>query len=300
MPTISVIIPTYGTPTFLEDSIKSVQRQTFTDWELIIVDDNNPDTDARNTTEKIVSRYIDNDKRIKYIKHSKNRNGAAARNTGFAIAQGKFIAFLDSDDEYMPNRLQKCYDALLKAPKVIAGVYTGCEFRRSRKTYLRYTDVVDGNFLIETLACKFMFCTGSNIFIRKDVVDELNGFDETFLRHQDYEFLVRVFERYSLKAIQEILVIKNNENINVPKVEKQISIKKQYLDKYHYLIEKLSQKEVKHIMHANYIGIAEIAMAQNEFKVARIYYNMAQKNGGLSIKEWSRRLIFPLYNLLRR
>jgi len=65
-----------------------------------------------------------------------------------------------------------------------------------------------------------MFGTGSNIFIRKSVVDELKGFDEAFLRHQDYEFLVRVFEKYTLEAIPEILVIKNNENLNLPDVNK--------------------------------------------------------------------------------
>ena len=83
---ISVIIPTYGTPIFLENSIQSVLNQTFQDLELIIVDDNNPDTEARQKTEELVERYIKIDNRIRYIKHEHNKNGAVARNTGFAIA----------------------------------------------------------------------------------------------------------------------------------------------------------------------------------------------------------------------
>lgn len=299
MATISVIIPTYGKPVFLEKCINSVLTQSFKDLELIVVDDNDPDTESRNITESIVNKFKVKDSRVSYIKHNKNKNGAVARNTGFAVAQGKYISLLDSDDEYMPDRLQKCYDVMEQMPPTVGGVYTGCEFRRSGKTYLKYTDVKDGNFLVDTLACKFMFCTGSNIFVRKSVVDELNGFDGAFLRHQDYEFLVRVFERYSLKALPEILVIKNNENFNLPNLKKQIAIKKQYLEKFKYIIDTLPQKDIEYIMHGNYINIAENAMAQNSFGVANEFYGKARKNGGLSLREWIRRIVYLVYNIIR-
>ena len=300
MTKISVIIPAYGKPLFLEKAIQSVQRQSLPDFELIIVDDNNPETEARTLTEELVQKYMDIDNRIKYLKHEKNKNGAVARNTGFAVAQGKYISLLDSDDEYMTDRLRKCYDAMEKAPESVAGVYTGCEFRCKCKAYNSYTGVTDGNFLVETLACKFMFCTGSNIFVRKSVVDELNGFDGAFLRHQDYEFLVRVFEKYLLIAIPELLVIKNNENFNLPNLEKQVAIKKQYLEKFKYIIDTLPQKDVNFIMHGNYINVAENAMAQNNFKVANEFYYKASLYGGLSAREWFRRLVFPIYNIVKR
>lgn len=297
---ISVIIPTYGHPQFLKAAIDSVLFQTFKDWELIIVDDNNPVTESRKATEIIVNDFIRKGYNIQYIRHEKNKNGAVARNTGFAIAKGEYIALLDSDDEYMPDRLQKCYDAMRNAPQNVAGVYTGCEFRRSGKTYNRYTDVKDGNFLVETLACRFMFCTGSNIFVRKSVIDELEGFDGAFLRHQDYEFLVRVFEKYSLIAIPEILVIKNNENFNLPDLGKQIAIKKQYLDKFHYIIEQLSEDDGNYIMHSNFIGIAENAMAQKCYKTANEYYKKAAEFGGLTGRERFRRIVYPIYTLISR
>lgn len=136
--------------------------------------------------------------------------------------------------------------------------------------------------------------------MRKNVIDELNGFDETFLRHQDYEFLVRVFEKYSFKAIPEILVIKNNENFNLPNLKKQISIKKQYLEKFKYIIDTLPQKNVEYIMHGNYINIAENAMAQYEFGVANQYYSKARRYGGLSCREWFRRIIYPVFNIISK
>ena len=300
MATVTVIIPTFGNPKFLCDSIISVLNQTFTDLELIIVDDNNPGTESRKDTEELVNRLMQQDSRVKYLKHMKNMNGAVARNTGFAVAQGKYISFLDSDDEYMPDRLQKCFDVMENASDNIAGVYTGCEFRRGGKVYHIEKNVKPGNFLVDTLACKFMFCTGSNIFVRKSVIDELNGFDGAFLRHQDYEFLVRVFEKYDLAAIPEPLVIKNNENFNLPNLEKQVAIKNQYLDKFKYIIDSLPQKDVNYIMHGNYINVAENAMAQNNFKVANEFYSKASQYGGLSAREWFRRFVFPIYNIVKR
>lgn len=300
MAKISVIIPTYGNPHFLKETIQSVLYQSFQDFELIVVDDNNPQTEARVLTESLMQKYTETDNRIKYLKHESNKNGAVARNTGFAVARGKYISLLDSDDAYMSNRLQKCYDAMEKAPENVAGVYTGCEFRCKGKTYHLHKDVKDGNFLVDTLACKFMFCTGSNIFVRKSVVDELNGFDGAFLRHQDYEFLVRVFEKYSLIAIPEVLVVKNNENFNLPDLDNQIAIKKQYLEKFKYIIDTLPEMDVNYIMHGNYINVAENAMGQNNFKVANEFYSKASRYGGLSAREWFRRLVFPFYNIVKR
>lgn len=288
---VSIIIPSYGEPIFLEKSIKSVLAQTFENWELFVVDDNNPNTKAREMTEGLMNEFL-TDSRIHYLKHPKNLNGAVARNTGLAEAVGKYIAFLDSDDEYMPERLEKCFDLMEKQPENVAGVYTGCEFRRGGRVYHVETNVKGGNYLVQTLACTFMFCTGSNIFVRKNVVDEINGFDGQFLRHQDYEFLVRIFKKYDIAAIQEVLVIKNNENMNLPNVKKMTDIKNQYLGKFDGLIKKLPQKDQDYIYHSQWLSIAEAAQRARNYKTAKEYYKKAAQYGGLSMKETARRLAF--------
>lgn len=290
---VSVIIPTYGKPIFLENAICSVQKQTLSDWELIVVDDNNPDTDARIQTEQLLTKF-ETDNRIKYIQHPCNKNGAAARNTGIAEARGEYISFLDSDDEYFPTRLEQCCEKLDNCESNIAGVYTGCEFRRDGKVFHTETNVKSGNFLLETLACTFMFCTGSNLFIRKEAVDAVNGFDESFLRHQDYEFLVRIFERYSLVALPEVLVIKNNENVNVPNVEKMKSIKEQYLEKYQEIIDALPEMQKQYVYHSQYIQIAEAALRTKKNNLAKEYYDKAVRSGKLTLKEKARRIAFTL------
>ena len=100
---VSVIIPTYGVPKYLDESIKSVLQQTLQDIELIVVDDNNPDTEARQKTEALMLKFLQSDSRVQYIKHEHNKNGAVARNTGLSVIQGEYVSFLDSDDIYIPT-----------------------------------------------------------------------------------------------------------------------------------------------------------------------------------------------------
>lgn len=295
---ISIIIPTYGPPLGLKSAIDSILNQTCSDWELIIVDDNDPNTEARKETEHLLHTY--NDGLIKYLQHPHNKNGAAARNTGISEAKGKYIAFLDSDDEYLPERLEKCLAVMDSAPSNVAGVYTGCEFRRGGEVYHVENTVEPGNFLVQTLACTFRFQTGSNIFVRKSVVDELGGFDESFIRHQDYEFLVRVFEKnYELAAIQEALVVKNNENVNLPNVEKMIAVKEQYLNKFKTVIETLPQKEQQFVYHTQYALVAEAALRTKNKKIAKEYYRKASNISLLTTKEQFRRLAFTIQNFVK-
>ena len=244
---VSVVIPTYGKPSYLEEAIKSVLNQTVIDWELIIVDDNNPNTQEREETRALVQSFVILDQRIKYFQHPRNLNGAHARNTGIKLSRGSYVAFLDSDDEYLPDRLQVCVDLLEKTDDSVAGVYSGCEFRKNGKTKKVFRDVTSGNFLVETLATTYMFCTGSNIFVRRQVIKELGGFDTQFIRHQDYEFLVRLFQKYSLVATRDVLVIKNNDNLNVPSAAKMVAVKKQYLEKYKYVILGLNNEAQRYI-----------------------------------------------------
>lgn len=151
----------------------------------------------------------------------------------------------------------------------------------------------------ETLACTFKFSTGSNIFVRKSVVNELNGFDVQFLRHQDYEFLVRLFKKYSLRAIPEVLVIKNNENFNLPNVHKMIEIKEQFLSKFSSIIKELEVNEQTYIYHSHYISIAEHALRAKEFAIASKYYLKAKDSGALTLKNRYRKMIFTILNYIK-
>lgn len=297
-PIVSVIIPTYGDPVFLNRAVQSVLAQTLADWELIIVDDNNPNTKARQSTEDIMANYA-LDARIHYVQHNHNKNGAAARNTAIAQAKGKYYSFLDSDDEYFPKRLEKCVDAMESTGPEVGGVYTGCRFVRGGKHLREIANIQSGNFLVETLACTFMFCTGSNIFMRGEVVKTLQ-FDEKFIRHQDYEFLVRFFENYSLIAIPEVLVLKNNENINLPNVKKSEEVKKMYLGKYKSIIESQITEQQKYIYRSNYISLANLAAMAGQFSLSKQYWQQAKTFGKIPVKAQIKVQLLKLRYLLQK
>lgn len=98
---VSIIMPSYNTAKYIGESIESVQRQTYQNWELIIVDDRSPDN-----TDEVVKSYL-SDERINYFKNEKNSGAAVSRNRALREAKGKWIAFLDSDDLWMPDKLKK-------------------------------------------------------------------------------------------------------------------------------------------------------------------------------------------------
>lgn len=98
---VSIIMPLYNSGKFIEQSIKSVLTQTYKDWELIIIDDCSSDN-----SNDIVKKYIKKDNRIKFIKLDKNSGASIARNEGIKIAKGRYITFLDSDDLWLPHKLE--------------------------------------------------------------------------------------------------------------------------------------------------------------------------------------------------
>lgn len=98
---VSIIMPSWNTENFIAESIQSVLAQTYTNWELIIIDDCSTDN-----TDSVVESFLE-DKRIKYLRNEKNLGAALTRNYGLREARGEWIAFLDSDDLWMPEKLEK-------------------------------------------------------------------------------------------------------------------------------------------------------------------------------------------------
>jgi len=105
---VTIVIPTYNRGYILSRAIKSVLNQTYQNMEIIIVDDGSKDN-----TEEVVKKFTDT--RIQYIRHSENRGLSAARNTGIKNSKSDFVAFLDSDDEYLPEKIEKSLEVFKNA-----------------------------------------------------------------------------------------------------------------------------------------------------------------------------------------
>lgn len=196
-PLVSVIIPTYKRPEKLPRAIASVLNQTYSNVEIIIVDDNNPETDARKRTEEIMSTYADNP-RVRYIKHEKNKNGSAARNTGARYSQAKYVAFLDDDDEFLPEKIAAQVKRLEELPDEYAVCYTKVVFEKENGNISESKENREGDLFFDALTRELSFQAGSNLFIRKEVFDSIGGFDESFKRSQDKEVVTRLLQHHKI------------------------------------------------------------------------------------------------------
>lgn len=179
------------------------------------------------------------DSRIKYIKHEVNKNGAAARNTGIDNSSGEYIAFLDDDDTFLPTKISKQVDFLEKE-KQFDAVY--CQGFRNGKVIA--TNLRTGNLSSDILLLKSFMFTPSLMF-RRSALEELNGFDISFIRHQDYELLLRYFKNgFKIGVIQEVLFeIGANKGENSPDGKKMERLKKYFFDKFDEYISELDRTE---------------------------------------------------------
>lgn len=135
-PYFSIVMPAYGVEKYIEKAIKSIQKQTYTDWELIVVDDCTPDKSA-----KLAQRFAEKDERIRVIHHEKNQGLSLARNSGLKEARGEYIWFMDPDDYVDGDVLSKVKDSLEKNPAEVV-LFGLVEEYYDRRGKLEYTHTI--------------------------------------------------------------------------------------------------------------------------------------------------------------
>lgn len=226
---VSVIIPTFSRPDNLCRAIDSVLNQTYSPIEIIVVDDNGEGTVNQISTESILSNYINN-KKIVYIKHKVNRNGSAARNTGLACSHGMYVNFLDDDDVILPNKISEQVRKLEREVK-FGACY--CNSLIIRPKHCRKTkNTKEGNLLIPLLSGKAEFNTSTLLF-RREIITSLGGFDERFIRCQDWELMTRFFRNNSLGIVKDYLVKKyTTPNIVSSNPMKMVNSRKFFLQQF--------------------------------------------------------------------
>lgn len=211
---ISIIIPTYNRGYIIKDSIKSILNQTYTDFELIIVDDGSTD----NTTDVVKSIK---DKRIKYIKYENNKGACYARNVGIKAAKGDYITFHDSDDYCFEDRIKLQYENIIKNNSD----FDFCDFDSYCNNKLVFHSMNKKiTKLIKTkgyyyAACYQNYIGTPTILVRKEVLKN-NLFDENLPRFQDYDLVLRILYKYKVSHTNKVLlrqeiqknsITKNNE-----------------------------------------------------------------------------------------
>jgi len=271
-PLVSVIIPTYKRSDSLVRAIESVLNQTYTDVEVIVVDDNNDDEFRKITAARM--EQFSNRMNVYYVQHECNKNGSAARNTGISYANGDFIAFLDDDDVFLPQKIEKQYNRLLDLPVEWGGCYCGYSVILDDTIIYNgpHNDIREGSMIYELMSMSFSFGTTSTLFFRKEALINIAGFDESFTRHQDWELMLRFFEKYKLAYVDEILLWKYDDSrINRPKSDEIISLKEKYLNNFKYLIDRMTAKEQSEVLKRHHMELVKACLLDRNFSVAYQY-----------------------------
>jgi glycosyltransferase involved in cell wall biosynthesis len=197
-PMISVVMPTRNRAEFILPAIKSVLMQSINDLELIIVDDCSSDR-----TCEIVNSILVHDSRIKLIRNGTQQGGAGARNIGIMASFGNWIAFIDDDDEWMPNKLECQIDKLMKINTAVA---CSCSFEQYFPSGRIVTIRPKNNPTLNVLLNNSSLGGASMCLSSKKVICSINGFDAKFKSGQDWDLWVRLREQGDIVVSNEILV----------------------------------------------------------------------------------------------
>ena len=198
MPIVSIIIPTYNRAGLITETLKSVFAQTYKDYEVIVIDDGSTDN-----TEEVLAPYMD---RIRYIRQE-NAGVSVARNRGMLAATGEFIAFLDSDDLWYPEKLEKQVACMKEHPE-IGMTYT--DYFLSADPGLpkesRMATFQAGKLTLPQILAKKSINLTPAVMFRRDLLPKIGLMDSVLYAAEDYDFWWRIIHHTQVKYVDDILV----------------------------------------------------------------------------------------------
>jgi len=184
---VSVVIPTYNRPHFLDRLLQSVENQTFRDFEVIVVDDCSC---QEKVYQKLIGQYQQIFPSLTYLRNETNSGAPYTRNRGISAAKGDFIALVDDDDEWLPQKLEKQVDRFENGTPELGLVYTWTKAMDQNKVCLEYTSNYEGCPLPELLLeC---FIPSPSVMVRKSAIIETGLFDTNMPSCQDWDMWTRI------------------------------------------------------------------------------------------------------------
>lgn len=209
MPLITVIIPTFNRANIIERTIESVRQQTFRDWECLVVDDHSTDN-----TKELIEQFHIQDCRIKYIVNEDTKGANGARNTGIQHAKGIYISFLDSDDCWHQNMLEKQLEKYMSDPS-ISCVYSKIQtvVNENEKYPWGIFNGLQGHIYKEVLDQGYLTPT-STLSVKRACFNKIGLLDTSFPASQDDDMCLRLAREYKIGYIPEILADYYNNSTN--------------------------------------------------------------------------------------
>jgi glycosyltransferase involved in cell wall biosynthesis len=205
-PLVSIIIPTYNSEKYIREALESALNQTYRNIEIIVVDDGSTDN-----TKEVLKHYLD---RIQYI-YKKNAGPASARNVGIKHAKGEYIAFLDSDDMWLPEKIELQLGVFVKDQRI--GLVSCNDYEIDEKGQIlgesKHIHYPSQKALFNALLVQNVVSGGSNAIIKKECFDKVGLFDEHLHGTEDWDMWLRIAQRYDVIFVERPLVtsrVRNN------------------------------------------------------------------------------------------
>lgn len=281
---ISVVMPTYNYARYIGEAIDSVLAQTRSDYEIIVIDDGSND----GTGDLIKNKYP----MVRYF-YTKQNGVSSARNLGIKVSKGEFIAFLDADDVWLPEKLEKQIDVFNKK-KEVGMVYTeNCSFDKynrivdrslGKREKLMRGDVVRNIFLNSYL-------TTSTVMVRKAVFDRVGLFEEQLKAAEDDNMWMRIAMEYPIEMIDEPLVryritegsLSRTYSKCIEGVKKNIELIR---IKYPDLYQRLGRKSMDNKYYVIYFSEGYNCFTTKEYDAAKVYFKKSMEFNPYKLKSY--------------
>ena len=278
MPLVSVVLPTYNRSHILMRTIRSVVAQTLSDWELIVVDDGSTDGTGQ-LCERLQSRL---GRRLRYV-FQRNSGASAARNHGLELATGKWIAFADSDDVYVPNKLLSQIAALEHSSAKFS--FTGIFAFDDAGNILEWTPIIhpdfNGNIYPRVLELKYNCVFTPTVIVERDLARALGGFDVEMAVCEDIDFWARISRNSGALALPERLT---GVHVREPAVFPYVAGLKGRLQLYNRALDRdpsvwaVAQSSIENLIEM-FVATADQRRDLEVRELLMSYYNAARLSG---------------------
>lgn len=211
---ISIVIPTFNRAHVLSRAIDSIIAQTYSNWELLIVDDGSDDG-----TEELVAEYMNREPRIKFLKRPSDRlrGGNACRNIGAEYAAGEYVAYLDSDDYWKKGRLLGCIEFINKTK--CDCLYSGRIISKHNIQSIGRSRMMNqGESAFDFLLSKNTLAVTPSLVLKAQIVQVIK-WDESLLRHQDWDFFIRISKKFKWRYFDNLDVVCVNDSKGQKKID---------------------------------------------------------------------------------
>ena len=276
---VSVVIPTYKRSEMLNRAIRSILNQTYQNIEIIVVDDNVPNDEYSLATQEELKEITDS--RVRYIQQERHINGSAARNAGIDASKGDYIAFLDDDDVWYRDKLEKQLK-VFDTNSAIGLVYTGSKaiYVNDRVSYV-ITPREKGN-LKKTILLGNCIGTTSTVVVKKDVIVAAGKFDVHMPALQDYDLWIRICQLTQIGFVEEEEIDYYNfrDGVQVSSnTERYETAFVRLNEKYKELMDQLDESEKKKRQEYELFLLANKALRNNNKEKGRDYIKKILSNG---------------------